>query len=171
MKNSRRNFIKTGIATGVGLAIAPTFSSENVGGPEKVRIAFIGVVRGRNHLTNILLRDDVIVPAICDIDPVALNEAQKLITEYNQPMPKLYTGSDYACMDLLSRNDIDDVIIAPWLWHTRTAVATMKAGKHCMILENVCCRRDIMAVIQMEGQVYLEKSSMPDADTNMIFGR
>lgn len=178
MKFSRRNFIKTGVSTGVGLAIAPSFSFGNVLGTEKVRIAFIGVgLRGRAHLTNILLRDDVVVPAICDIDPVALNEAQKLIRDHSHPMAEFYTGSDYSFMNLLARKDIDGVIIAtPWFWHTRMAVATMKSGKHvgvevsaantmeecwdlvntheetgkhCMILENVCYRRDVMAVLQM----------------------
>ena len=178
MNSNRRNFIKTGIATGVGLAIAPSFSFGSVFGSDKARIAFIGVgLRGRNHLTNILLRDDVIVPAICDIDPVALTETKKLIDKYNHPMPEFYTGSDYSFMELLARKDIDGVIIAtPWIWHIRMAVATMKSGKHagvevsaantmeecwdlvrtheetgkhCMILENVCYRRDVMAVLQM----------------------
>jgi len=81
---------------------------------------------------------------------------------------------------MLKREDIDGVIIStPWLWHTRMAVATMKAGKYvavevsaantmeecwdlvntseetgmpCMILENVCYRRDVMAVLNMVKQ-------------------
>lgn len=178
MKNSRRNFIKTGIATGVSLAITPSFSFAKVIGSDKVRIGFIGVgLRGRNHLNNILFRDDVVVPAICDVDPNSISEAKKLINKHNHPMPEFYTGNDYSFMDLLARKDIDGVIIAtPWVWHTRMAVATMKAGKHagvevsaantmeecwdlvntheetgkhCMILENVCYRRDVMAVLQM----------------------
>lgn len=180
MNSNRRNFIKTGVVAGAGLTIAPSlaFASRTRGGSEKVRIAFIGVgLRGRNHLANMLLRDDVIVPAICDIDPNSLAEAQKLINTHNCPMPKLYTGSDYSFMELLERNDIDGVIIStPWLWHTRMAVATMKAGKHagvevsaavtleecwdlvntheetgkhCMILENACYDRNVMAVLQM----------------------
>jgi predicted dehydrogenase len=178
MENNRRNFIKTGVAGGVGLAVVPSLAFGKFLGADKTRIAFIGVgLRGRNHLTNILLRDDVIVPAVCDIDPVALNEAKKLITEHKHPMPEFYTGNDYSFMDLLARKDIDGVIIAtPWLWHTRMAVATMKAGKHagvevsaantmeecwdlvntheetgkhCMILENACYIRNVMAVLQM----------------------
>lgn len=178
MKNSRRNFIKTGIATGVGFAITPSFSFANVIGSDKIRIGFIGVgLRGRNHLNNILSRSDVVVPAVCDIDPAALTEAKKLIEQHKASMPEFYTGNDYSFIDLLARKDIDGVIIStPWVWHTRMAVATMKAGKHagvevsaantmeecwdlvraheetgkhCMILENVCYRRDVMAVLQM----------------------
>lgn len=178
MENSRRNFIKTSVATGVGLAIAPSLSLGSVFGSDKIRIGFIGVgLRGRNHLSNLLQRDDVIIPAICDIDAVSLNETKKLIKEHNHPMPEFYTGNEYSFMDLLARKDIDGVIIAtPWIWHTRMAVAAMKAGKHagvevsaantmeecwdlvntheetgkhCMILENVCYRRDVMAVLQM----------------------
>jgi predicted dehydrogenase len=180
MYSNRRNFIKTSVAVSAGLAFAPSFAfaPSSRGGTQKVRIAFIGVgLRGRNHLTNILLRDDVIITAICDIDPNSLDEAEKLINKHNHPMPKVYTGSDYSFMDLLARNDIDGVIIStPWLWHSRMAVATMKAGKHagvevsaattmeecwdlvntheetgkhCMILENACYDRNVMAVLQM----------------------
>jgi predicted dehydrogenase len=176
--NRRRNFIKTSIAAGAGLAIAPSLTFASVSATDKARIAFIGVgLRGRNHLTNMLLRDDVVVPAICDIDPESLNEAKKLINGHNHPMPAFYTGNDYSFMDLLARNDIDGVIIStPWLWHTRMAVATLQAGKHagvevsaattmeecwdlvntheetgkhCMILENACYDRNVMAVLQM----------------------
>ncbi|MEX0359882.1 MAG: Gfo/Idh/MocA family protein, partial [Allomuricauda sp.] len=71
------------------------------------------------------------------------------------------------------------IISTPWLWHTRMAVAAMRAGKytglevsaantleecwdlvntheetgsHLMILENVCYRRDVLAVLNMVKQ-------------------
>lgn len=145
---------------------------------EKARIGFIGVgLRGRVHLRNILLRKDVEVPAICDIDPGALERSRELISKAGYAGATEYTGSEYVYRDLLARQDLDGVIIAtPWLWHTRMAVDCMKAGKvagvevsaantieECwdlvntyeetgvpvMILENVCYRRDVMAVLQM----------------------
>ena len=88
-----------------------------------------------------------------------------------------FTGSDQAYLKMIELENLDGVIIAtPWLWHTRMAVDTMKAGKYAgvevsaantleecwdlvntqeetgipvMILENVCYRRDVMAVMQM----------------------
>ncbi len=145
---------------------------------EKARIGFIGVgLRGRNHLNNLLLRDDVVVPAICDIDPDALSRSNEMIGEKDWAPAETYTGSPFAYRDMLARTDLDGVIIStPWLWHTRMAVDAMKAGKYAgvevsaantlqecwdlvnayeetgvplMILENVCYRRDVMAVLHM----------------------
>lgn len=177
---NRRKFLKTGAAVGAGIAMstATSFAKKNKKGENKTRIAFIGVgLRGRNHLRNILLRDDVHIPAICDIDPISVAAANKMIAEHNHPEVVVYSKGEYDYLEMLKRDDIDGVIIStPWLWHTRMAVATMKAGKHaglevsaantieecwdlvntheqtgkhCMILENVCYRRDVMAVLNM----------------------
>jgi len=177
---NRRKFLKTGAAVGAGIAMstATSFAKKNKKGESKTRIAFIGVgLRGRNHLRNILLRDDVHIPAICDIDPGAVAAANKMIAAHKHPEVVVYSKGEYDYLEMLKRDDIDGVIIStPWLWHTRMAVATMKAGKHaglevsaantieecwdlvntheqtgkhCMILENVCYRRDVMAVLNM----------------------
>ena len=122
-------------------------------------------------------RDDVEIPAICDIDPSALEETRKLLGKAGFPKAAEYTGSAFAYRDLLDRGDLDGVIIStPWLWHTRMSVDAMRAGKYAgvevsaantlqecwdlvntheetgvpvMIMENVCYRRDVMAVLQM----------------------
>jgi predicted dehydrogenase len=172
----RRDFIKTGSAAGLAAALPfPLLGNLRA---EKARIGFIGVgLRGRNHLNNLLQRDDVEVPAICDIDPDALARSQELIRKMGHPAAMEYTGSDYAYRDMLARSDVEGVIIStPWLWHTRMSVDTMHAGKYAgvevsaantleecwdlvnayeetgvplMIMENVCYRRDVMAVLQM----------------------
>jgi len=94
------------------------------------RIGFIGVrLRGRNHLNNLMLRDDVVVPAICDIDPEALASAKKMMDGKNFPEARSYSGSDEAYLEMLEKEELDGVIIStPWLWHTRMSVAAMKAG-------------------------------------------
>ncbi len=75
---SRRKFIKTSALTGLGLSILPAYSFGASFAKEKVRIAFIGVGgRGRSHLRNLMARDDVIVPAICDIDPEAIRKTKE----------------------------------------------------------------------------------------------
>ncbi len=142
------------------------------------RMGFIGVGgRGRSHLRLILQREDTRITAICDIDPDALAKAEKLISDAGAPKTPVFTGSEFAYEKMLERDDIDGVIIAtPWLWHTKMSVATMKAGKYagvevsaantieecwdlvetyeatgnpCMIMENVCYRRDVIAVLNM----------------------
>jgi predicted dehydrogenase len=172
----RRNFIKTGMLAGAAMTLPFPVFGNNAG--EKARIGFIGVgLRGRNHLNNLLQREDVLIPAICDLDPSALEAAQSMILKADFPKAEEYSGDDYAYREMLQRTDLDGVIIAtPWLWHTRMAVDAMRAGKYAgvevsaantleecwdlvntyeetgvpvMILENVCYRRDVMAVLQM----------------------
>lgn len=183
MKNdfTRRTFIKTTAAAGLGMMAAPAVVLSNPLRPEKVRIALIGTgLRGQNHLNNLLQRDDIEIPAICDVSQHMLDAALRMIDKKGWKKPEVYTGSDYAYRDLLARDDIQGVIIAtPWLWHPSMAVDAMKAGKYagvevsaantvedcwdmvnayeatgspCMILENVCYRRDIMAIHNMVKQ-------------------
>jgi predicted dehydrogenase len=178
---TRRNFIKTSAAVGLGMMAAPSVVLSNPLKPEKTRIALIGVgLRGQNHLNNLLQRDDVEIPAICDTSRHMLDKSLKMIEQRGWKKPEIYTGDDYAYRDLLARDDIQGVIIStPWLWHPIMAVDTMKAGKYaglevsaantvedcwdlvntyeetgvpCMILENVCYRRDIMAIHNMVKQ-------------------
>jgi predicted dehydrogenase len=179
-KINRRTFNKKATITGTGLAIAPklTFAQKK---KEKARIALIGVGgRGRGHLRNILNRDDVVVAAICDIDPEAIDKSLQMFNKTNHKKPKVFSKHEFVFLNLLEEKNIDGVIIAtPWLWHTRMAVAAMKAGKPagvevsaantlekcwdlvntseltgipCMILENVCYRRYVMAVLNMVRQ-------------------
>ena len=174
----RRKFIKTTSAAGVGLSLM-SFPNIVLGKDDrKVKMALIGVgLRGRNHLNLLLRRNDVEVVAICDIDQEALGKSREMISKAGKPAAKEFTGSETAYLDLLAEKDIAGVVIStPWLWHTRMAVDTMKAGKYAgvevsaantleecwdlvntheatgvpvMILENVCYRRDVMAVLQM----------------------
>ena len=69
--SSRRDFVKKTAIIGAGITIAPslTFGNNNESSKDRLNVAFIGVgLRGTNHLNNVLLREDVNVVAICDID-------------------------------------------------------------------------------------------------------
>lgn len=176
----RRKFIEQGLILGGSLSVAPALAFTNQA-ENKVRIGMIGVgLRGTDHLQNLLLRKDVTINAICDIDTERIAIAQNHITKAGNKKAEAYSANDHSFLDLLKRDDIDGVIIAtPWEWHTPMAVAAMKAGKyvgvevsaantiqecwdlvntsektgsHCMILENVCYRRDVMAVLNMVRQ-------------------
>ena len=148
---------------------------------ENVKLGLIGVgLRGTEHLKLLLNRDDCKVTAICDIDKKAANNAQMMIEKTGSKIPHLYTADEMDYLNLVARDDLDGVIIAtPWEWHTPMAVAAMKQGKYagvevsaantleecwdlvnthettgtpCMILENVCYRRDVLAVLNMVRQ-------------------
>jgi hypothetical protein len=177
---NRRDFLKTAAIAGAGLYAMPNIilAKGNRDINDTVSIAFIGVGnRGRSHVRNIAKREDVIIPAICDINPEAVSKTQKILEENGKKKAAVFTKSEYAYLDMLEREDIDAVVIStPWLWHTRMAVASMKAGKYTglevsaantieecwdlvntheetgsnlMLLENVCYAREAMAALRM----------------------
>jgi Oxidoreductase family, NAD-binding Rossmann fold len=176
---NRRDFLKatTAVASVADLKPAVASFSEQSADP-KVRLGFIGTgYRGRSHIEQALYRTDVEIPAICDIDPDAAGRAAALIEKAGRKKPQVFGNGPEDFLNLLKRDDLDGVIIStPWEWHVPMAVATMKAkkyaavevsatvtleeswqlvdtyeqtGSHCMILENVCYRRDVMAVLNM----------------------
>ncbi|HQK37379.1 MAG TPA: Gfo/Idh/MocA family oxidoreductase [Bacteroidales bacterium] len=178
---NRRDFLKLTALTGLSFYLSPAFAMAQEVKKTTVRIGLIGAgLRGCNHLELLLARNDVVVPAICDIDPERIEVAKTMIRKAGKKEPEVYTGSEWAWEKLLQRTDIDGVVIAtPWLWHTKMTVGAMKAGKYAgvevsaattldecwdlvnaheetrvpmMILENVCYRRDIMAVLNMVRQ-------------------
>ncbi|ANE50895.1 Gfo/Idh/MocA family protein [Flavisolibacter tropicus] len=147
----------------------------------KIAIIGVGL-RGQNHLDLLLNRNDVDVVAICDIDERMLSMAKEAITKSGKKMPEVYTGSTEAWKKLLERKGgLDGVLIAtPWEWHKPMIIGSLEAGikyvatevilgitlqdhwdvvkaaekhnAHVMMLENVCYRRDVMAVLNMVRQ-------------------
>ncbi|MGY0407257.1 MAG: Gfo/Idh/MocA family protein [Polaribacter sp.] len=181
--SERRNFIKQSAIAGIGLTMLPqvTFGITHGKSKDKLRVGMIGVgLRGTNHLHNMLLRDDVLVTAICDVDPNRISKAITRIKKAGQKKPLVFGANDLDYRNLLALKEVDAVIIAtPWLWHTRMTKDAMLAGKyagvevsaantmeecwdlvntheqtgtHMMILENVNYRRDVMAVLNMVKQ-------------------
>ena len=174
---SRRNFIKKSTILGAGITLLPHLSYGSTA-KQKLKVGLIGIgLRGTNHLNNLLQRDDVLITAICDIDPVRIDLAKNIFKKNSITLPKFFSKNDLDYRNLLELKEVDAVIIStPWLWHTRMSVDAMKAGKytgvevsaantmeecwdlvntheetgsHLMILENVNYRRDILAVLNM----------------------
>ncbi len=178
MSNSRRKFIKNTTVAGAAISlVSPSmlFANEK---RANIRLAFIGTgERGRSQLRVALNRSDVDITALCDIDKTVLTKAENMVTKAGKKKPALYSDGDWAYKELLQRDDVDAVYVAtPWLWHTPMGVAAMEAGKavamevsgaadiqECwdlveaqertgtpfMFMENVCYRRDVMAVLNM----------------------
>lgn len=145
---------------------------------KKLNVGLIGVgLRGTIHLHNLLKRKDVIVTAVCDIDQKRIDKSKEIFSEKGVKQPKYFSNGNYAYRDLLELKDVDAVIIStPWVWHTPMAIDAMEAkkyvglevagafdiqecwdlvnahektGTHLMPLENVCYRRDVLAVLNM----------------------
>jgi predicted dehydrogenase len=181
MNTNRRTFIKTSAAAGLGFSILPSgivFSKDK---DPKVRLGFIGVgLRGQNHLELALKRSDTDVVAICDVQPIMIDTSLKMIADAGKLKPQVITDGPYGYKKMLENKDIDAVIIAtPWEWHTVMCIDAMNAKKYVgcevitgmtveecwqlvhtaertgmplMMLENVCYRRDVMAVLNMVRQ-------------------
>lgn len=134
-------------------------------------------MRGQVLLQELIRRDDVDVVALCDIEPIMLKRALAQLTKAGRPVPWTCgeDRDERAYRRLLERPDLDGVIIAtPWEWHAPMAIDAMSArvpvgcevvagvtlqdhwdvlraqqrsGTPYMLLENVCFRRDVMAVL------------------------
>jgi predicted dehydrogenase len=153
--------------------VTPTFKNK-----DKLRLGFIGVgMRGQSHVELALLRDDCEIVAIADPEPRMVADTLKMIAEKGRKKPDVYDKGVHDYKRLLEDKNIDAVVIAsPWEWHTEQCVAAMQAGKytgtevcggfsldecwqlvntheatgtHLMFMENVCYRRDVMAVLNM----------------------
>lgn len=178
---SRRKFLRNTAIGGAAVSLAAPLKVFSAQKKSKVRLGMIAVgFRGQSHLNEMLKRSDVDVVAMADPDVSMMAMAQKLVAKYNKKTPAEYTNGNYGYRELLKRDDIDAVIIAsPWEWHLQQSIDAMNAGKivgvevcgaiklqDCwdyvdthektkvpiMVMENVCYRRDIMAVHNMVKQ-------------------
>ncbi len=178
---NRRVFIRNTGLTAASIALLSKEASAAVA-DSKVRIGLMGTgLRGQSHLELLLKRDDVDVVAMCDVDAGMLNRAKKIVDDSKKTMPQIFTGDNYAWKTMLEKTTLDGVIIAsPWEWHNPMILGALQAGikyvgsevilgitlddhwnvvkaaeqynAHVMMLENVCYRRDVMAVLNMVRQ-------------------
>lgn len=176
---NRRKFIRqTGMASIAGAYLLSGIRAYAATQKDRVRVGIIGTgMRGQNHIEMMLERSDVDIVALADPDPRMLADALTLIKKAGKAEPATYPKGNYDYKNLLKRSDVDAVIIAtPWEWHIPQAIDSVQAGKipgvevcgaiqlqDCwdivnasektgipvMALENVCYRRDILAVYNM----------------------
>ncbi len=180
-KINRRKFIKSSALIGASTALYSSKLFDSKNSDKKLRLGIIGTgLRGQWMTHLCLLRNDVEIKAICDIDYEMINKTLNLIKDAGVFPPDVYKNGDHDFLNLVKRDDIDAVYIAtPWEWHHPMAIAAMEEGKHvgtecpaaltvseiwdlvntseksnkhCMLMENVCYRRDVMAVLNMVRQ-------------------
>jgi predicted dehydrogenase len=175
---NRRDFIKTSLLAGAGTFLVPKVVLGRSIVREKVRLGFIGTgLRGQWVMWLAAKRPDVEIAAICDIDEGMIASALKILKDSGKPEPRVYKNGDEDFRNMVANEDLDGVYIAtPWEWHHPMSIAAMSngihvgtevpaaltvndcwdlvntsesTGKFCMIMENVCYRRDVMAVLNM----------------------
>jgi predicted dehydrogenase len=177
---TRRAFVKSSAITGLGAAMMPSSLVHHFD-DKPIRIGLIGVgMRGQGHLDLLLKRSDVEVVAVCDINSIMIEKSKSIISKSGKKMPKIYNKGPLNYKDLLNDESIDAVVVStPWEWHTPMCLDAMNAKKYVgcevitgqtieecwqlvhasektgmplMMLENVCYRRDVMAVLNMVRQ-------------------
>lgn len=145
---------------------------------KKIKVGFIGVgLRGHEHVKLIAQREDAEVVAFADPDKRMLKIAQDILVKNGKKPVKEYNNGDYDYRNLLKDKNIDAIVIStPWEWHKIQGIEAMKAGKivgmevcgamelqDCwdyikayeetkvpiFMMENVCYRRDVMAILNM----------------------
>lgn len=164
------------------MTVVPSVKLFASGSAAKVTIGIIGVgLRGQSHLELLLGREDVELVSICDISSRMLASAKDIITKSGKKMPEIFTGDNYAWKKMIGSKELDGIIIAtPWEWHKEMIIGSLESGikyvgsevvigitledhwdvvraaeknkGHVMMLENVCYRRDVLAVLNMVRQ-------------------
>jgi predicted dehydrogenase len=146
-----------------------------------VRVGFVGVGARGSGLCQILMGlEGVQIKAVCDLREDNVRTIQRIAEANKLGKPEGYWGGPHEYRKLCAREDLDLVVNAtPWEWHTPIAVEAMKAGKHaavevpaaltveecwelvetaektrreCIMLENVCYFRNVMAILNMLRQ-------------------
>ncbi len=144
---NRRDFMRAGALTGLGLTIGGLAmnrcSQAQALGPapdhpffvpslDKVRIGFVGVGgMGSAHVRNFLRIEGVEIRAVCDIVEEKVKRVQKWVVESGQPEPGGYSRGNTDFVRMCEEQDLDLVFTAtPWEWHVPVCIAAMKNGKH-----------------------------------------
>ncbi len=131
----RREFLKT---TGIGAAALAVSRSVHARSSvnERIRLGLIGPGgMGSHHLRTLLLRNDVEIAWVCDVDKQRLaTAAGKVESERGRSIQS--TGD---LRKVLDDKQVDAVFIAtPDHWHAPAAILALDAGKHVYV-EKPCC--------------------------------
>jgi hypothetical protein len=146
MDQSRRDFVKSTAAAGLGTAAAAAVPLGVSGAPltdrgpllfrappmDRVRIGFVGVGgQGSSHVENLLTLEGVEIKALCDIVPEKVTAWQQKIVAMGRPEPAAYTRGPRDFERLCGEEPVDLVFTAtPWEWHVPVLLSAMRNGKH-----------------------------------------
>lgn len=179
-KTNRREFLKAAALGSLTLSTSGRIFSTPII-KKKIRLGIIGTgLRGQWVLSLLTKYPEVEISSICDIDENMIGKALSILQDAGRVKPRIYDNGDDDFLHMVENEDLDGVYIAtPWEWHHPMAIAAMKnskhvgvevpaaltvkdcwdlvntsesTGRHCMIMENVCYRRDVMAVLNMVRQ-------------------
>lgn len=155
---NRRNFLKTGLTAGAGLALAPRVRAETtaaLGGTQTLNVALIGIgAQGRVLMNAMLKIPDIRFKAVCDIWPYNQQYGARFLARYGHEA-KGY--ADYREM-LDAERDLDAVIVATPDWvHAPHTIAALEAGKHVycekLMSNSIDAARDMVQAARRTGKL------------------
>ncbi len=127
---NRRNFLKTGLAAGAGLAMAPgaRAATAGAGGSDTLNVGLIGAgAQGRVLINAMLNIPDIRFRALCEIWSYNQRYGSRYLARFGHDV-NVY--EDYREM-LNAEPDLDAVIVATPDWlHAPMTIAALDAGKH-----------------------------------------
>ncbi|CAN5918224.1 Gfo/Idh/MocA family oxidoreductase [soil metagenome] len=129
---SRRQFIGSSLLSAAGLTLLPGLSLAAGAPGDQITLGVIGCGRRAITLTESFLKlPGVRVVAGSDVYGVKRERFEQLVNKHYAPTKKSQRAKTYEHYhDLLSRKDIDAVVIAsPDHWHALMAIDACKAGK------------------------------------------
>ena len=125
---SRRKFIKnSATATAAALTIPTIVPAHAFGANDRINAAVLGLNgRGKNHVKNLMVQDNVQVTTLCDPDMNILKDRQKSFKEtYSKDV-----ALEQDLRNVMENKDIDVVSIAsPNHWHALSVIWACQAGK------------------------------------------
>jgi len=157
METNRRKFLKTGLVSLAGLALAGKNVaydrySRIIGANDSINVAVIGVRgHGKTHIRPYKNEPGVNIVALCDVDEFYLNQ------QLNELKKENINARGYRDLrELYENKDIDAVsIVTPNHWHSLATVWACQAGKH------VCVEKPVSHSI-WEGRKMVEAARRYD---------
>ena len=112
-KINRRNFIKQSALASTSLAFMSSRMIASTKNFPNLRLGVIGTGLRGQWMTNLcLLRNDVDIKAICDIDSEMINKTLNIIKNAGGKPPDVYKNGQHDFLNLVQRDDLDAVYIA-----------------------------------------------------------
>jgi predicted dehydrogenase len=133
--SSRRDFLKTGAAAGLGLGLAaalPSWLRADTPGTGRVRLAVIGTNgRGLSHIEALGGIEGADIAYVCDVEDGALAKGMR---QAAAKAPGSRPGALKDFRRALDDKSVDAVTIAvPDHWHAPMAIMALSAGKHVYV--------------------------------------
>src|SRR2546425_1361446 len=131
----RRKFLQTASAAGLGLVMAPRFSSGLRSPGEQVRVAVMGLNGRGTVLARTFARAaHAEVAHVCDVDSLVLAKGVSAVSGVQGKSPKGLGDFRKALED----KDVDALVIAaPDHWHTPAAITSARSEEHTSELQSL----------------------------------